>query len=72
MVVPMAVNDGFRFACRVYNYAWVVLPSPLFFGLEEHAWVMSNEDPEEFVVCFEELLFTIYGGYYDMVIDEIL
>lgn len=69
---------NFRFACRVYNTAWLLMPSPMYFWLETVAWESClREEPNLnpasiFPIRFEELLFVNFGYYYDAIVQEIL
>jgi hypothetical protein len=68
---------NFRFACRVYNYAWMIVPSPIYFWIETTAWGMSLVEQAEnpasaFPILFEETLFTNCPDYYDMIVERLL
>lgn len=71
---------NYRFACRIYNTAWMMVPSPIYFWLETTAWVNSiREEIEDgldsgtiFPIRFEELLFAYFGDLYDEIVQEIL
>jgi hypothetical protein len=68
---------NFRFSCRVYNMAWIILPSPIYFYIETKAWEESLEDDPDnpamvFPFLFEEILFARFGDFYDAIVQEIL
>lgn len=85
MVAPLRMDDieevNFRFACRVFNAAWIIAPSPIYFYLETLAWESSLQEELEnplmhagylFPLRFEELLFMNFSSLYDAVVDYIL
>lgn len=84
MVAKIPLDDidrvNYRFACRVFNKAWLMIPSPVYFWLETRAWEVSvREEIEDgleaasiFPIRFEELLFTHFGDMYDIIVQEVL
>jgi hypothetical protein len=76
MVAPMDMDDidlvNFRFACRIYNRAWVVLPPELYDNVEFWAWVESHGDAFSFPIAFEECLFVHFSDFYDYIVQDIL
>lgn len=85
MVAPILPNgpDGsaeyirlinFRYACRIYNEAYLVMDWWLFEELEEMVTDLLEEpmDVVAFVMEFEELLFDTYPMVYDWISNRIL